>query len=387
MLLRNLLLGGTSPRALFAPEGVDGGGGSVAPVNVQTDTGPLSVRAAADAFRARADKGAAAVAETPDATETPTQQPRVNGRFASAAAPDESTPAGEDAAAETPSGEEAGTEAETPIDPPHSWTKAEKERFASLPRETQAYLAERESARDADLNRRQSEAAEKSKALEAKEHAAEQARQQYETAAQNALQVLQQQQASEFSDIKTHNDVQRLADEDPFRFAKWQARQMQIEAQDREVRAINQQRQDERSKTFKSWSEEQDAKFTKQFPEFADKEKAGKVREGITAYLTQEVGVPADKLPMLWETDLFRDAMWQRVTYDAYRFHAAQAKAKQAVPVKLPPVQRPGVAPSKGEASQANIAALTAKLDNATSSRAQIAAAAALRAAKRSLPH
>jgi hypothetical protein len=115
------------------------------------------------------------------------------------------------------------------------------------------------------------------------------------------LSVLQQQQASEFADIKTHADVQKLATDDPFRFAQWQARQMQINAQAQEVEHLNRQREQEKANTFKTWAEEQDSKFTKKFPEFADKEKAGKVREGIVSYLTNDIGVPEGHLPELWD--------------------------------------------------------------------------------------
>src|SRR5882672_4996536 len=44
------------------------------------------------------------------------------------------------------------------IEPPRSWTKEEKERFFSLPRETQEYLANREQERDREIRRSQNEA-------------------------------------------------------------------------------------------------------------------------------------------------------------------------------------------------------------------------------------
>lgn len=384
-MLRNRFLGGVSPLALFAPE--TGGGEpapapAVAPVSVQTETGPISIRDAAASVAARREKEAKA-AEAPEKTE----QPRVNGKFA--AAQTESTPSGEDAGPETVPGETTVADpAEQPsIEPPRSWSKEDKELFNTLPPETQQRVAERERARESDFLKRQTEATEKTKALTAKEQAADQARQQYEQAAQNALSVLQQQQASEFADIKTHADVQKLATEDPFRFAQWQARQMQITAQAQEVETLNRQRDQEKASTFKTWAEEQDSKFTKKFPEFADKEKAGKVREGIVSYLTTDIGVPEGHLPKLWDTDLFRDAMFQEVVYDASRFRAAQKAAKAAVQKPVPQVQRPGVVQGKGEAQQADIAALTQKLDKATSTRDQIAAAAALRAAKRAAAH
>lgn len=338
--------------------------------SLPADTGPINVDTAAKAISEQRAKLAAPAAEKPV-----TEQPRVNGRFTSGAAQTESTPEGSDTAAETPSGEEEGAEAETPIEPPHSWTKAEKERFASLPRETQAYLAERESARDAELNRRQHETAEKSKALEAKEQAAEQARQQYETAAQNALRTLNAQVASEFADIKTQDDVVKLATEDPFRAIQYQARQDQLRALHNEVQANEQKKAQDEQERFKTWSKEQDDKFSKRYPDFNDAEKGPKLRASVQSYLTKEIGVPEDVLPRLWNNPLFRDEMFQRVIYEASRFHAAQQSAKAAVQVPKPAPQRPGVAPQKGSQLQDEIAAAATRLNNSKGIEAARAAA------------
>src|SRR6478672_274929 len=284
-MLRNLLLGGTSPLALFAPEGI-GGGETVAPVNTSSDTGPISLRDAANSFAARREKG-----ETDAPAADKPEQPRERGRFASAAAPNESTPdTGGDAAADIdqPPGETEAIDPageQPPIDPPRSWTKEDKEAFKLLPPDRQQSIVERERTRDAEIRRGQDEVASERKAIEAERQATLQARQQYESAAQNALSILQTQQAAEFGDIKTDADVMKLATEDPFRFSQWQARQLQIQNQAREVWQLNQQREQEQSKAFKTWSEDQDNKFTKQFPEFADPEKGPKVRQAVTTYL------------------------------------------------------------------------------------------------------
>ena len=103
---------------------------------------------------------------------------------------------------ETESADPAANEPPS-IEPPRSWTKEAKERWASLPRETQEYLAEREQERDREFRRSQNEAADKLKGLTAKEQAVEQARQQYEAALPLLFQTLQHQQAGEFADIKT----------------------------------------------------------------------------------------------------------------------------------------------------------------------------------------
>lgn len=349
--------------------------------SLPADVGRVNAREAGNLISEWRAKQVAAQTEAPAEK---TEQPRVNGRFASAAAP-ESAPEGADAGPDNPVPSET-TEADPaeqpPIEPPRSWSKEDKELFANLPRETQERVSERERSRESDFLRRQNEATEKTKALEAKERAADEARQQYESAAQNALSILQSQQAAEFSDIKTHADVQKLAADDPFRFAQWQARQIQIQAQAQEVESLSRQRQEKEVEAFKTWSKEQDDKFTKAFPEFSDSEKGPKVRQAVSSYLTKEVGVPEDALPNLWNNPLFRDAMFQRVIYDASRFHAAQQGALRAAAVPKPPVLKPGTAPQKGAAFQEEIAAAQARLTNAKGISA-LDAAAQLMAAKR----
>ena len=336
-----------------------------------------SVEAAARALTAARTK-AIGEAETPKDT-----QPRVNGRFAGF---ENSAPEGADAGPETvPSDEPQDNQAEElpPIDPPRSWSKEDKELFNSLPRETQERVVDRERSRENDFLQRQNAAAEKTKALEAKEKAADEARTQYEQAAQNALHVLQQQQASEFADIRTQADVQKLATEDPFRFVQWQARQQLISHQLNEVQNLQSQRETERQQKFQAWSKEQDSVFEKLFPEFTDKEKAPAIRASVASYLTDTVGVPEEHLSRLWNTDMFRDAMWQRVIYDASRFHSAQQKAKSAVQAPKPQVQRPGTAPPKGQQFQEAMESARERLKGAKGERATDAAVAWIQAKRK----
>jgi hypothetical protein len=347
-----------------------------------TVEGPTTARSAATLLSDWREKQAKAVKE-PAAEPDKREQPRVNGRFA--AAQQESTPTGEDAAPpQEANGEtqEIDPAEQPPIELPKSWAKDKAEQWARLDRETQEYLSNYDKTTSTEVRKAQNEAAEVRKSIEAKEQAVEQARQRYEQAAQQTLQVLQQQQAAEFADIKTHADVQKLATDDPFRFAQWQARQMQIQAHAQEVDGLNRQREQEAKTKFDTWSKEQDEKFSKKFPEFDDPDRGPKVRESVQSYLVKAVGVPADVLPKLWNEPLFRDAMFQEVIYDASRFHAAQQKAKAAVQADKPPVQRPGTPAAKGQSYQAEIEAAQARLNNSTGIAA-IRAATELQAAKR----
>jgi hypothetical protein len=361
-----------------------------APAPAPVSSEPLTLKQATESFLTRRERGETA-APLPDPIEDETartEQPRDKGRFAS---PQKSEPVeGEDAARPqdaTGETQEADPAEKPPLELPRSWSKDKAEVWNALSRDAQEYLLDHDKTSSTETRRVQNEAAELRKAAEAERTAATQARTQYESAAQNALAVLQTQQAAEFGDIKTDADVMRLATDDPFRFTQWQARQMQIQNQARDVWQLGQQREQEKAETFKTWAQEQDAKFTKQFPVFADAEQGPKVRASVTTYLTKEIGVPEEALQKLWNTDLFRDAMWQRVVYEASRFHKAQQDAKSAVQAPKPQVQKPGTSSTKGERGQADIAVLSANLDNARGERAQIAAAAALRAAKRAAAH
>jgi hypothetical protein len=365
MLIRNRFLGGMSRLALLAPETGSETAAPAAPAapadftpTLPADTGPINVR---DATKIIADarEKAQKAAQEPEKPVTPRA---TNGQFAK----QEEIPSQEGDAAPpqevTGETQEADPADEPLLELPRSWNKDKAEFWQKLDRPTQEYLLEQDKTASAEIRRVQNEAAEKTKALTAKEQAADTARQQYEAAAQRNLQFLQGEMSRDFGDIKSIADVQKLATDDPFRFAQFQARQMQIQAQAKEVENLERQRAEEASNKFDTWSKEQDEKFTKQFPEFADKEKSAKVREGIVTYLTKEVGVPEEQLPKLWNEHLFRDAMFQRVVYDASRFHAAQQKAKAAVAVPKPAPQRPGSAPNKGAQVQDQIAGLQAKL-------------------------
>lgn len=352
--------------------------------SLPADTGPVNARDAANLISRAREKALAA----PEST---TEQPRVNGRFASAAAP-ESTPQGEDAAAAPqPPGEEGqGTDPadEQPsIDPPRSWSAEDKEAFKLLPPERQRSIVDTERKRDADIRRTQDEVANRTKELTAKEQAAEQARQDYERKASSALQVLQAQTANEFPDIKTHDDLVKLATDDPFRAIQYQARQQQLAALHQEVQSNEAKRLQSEKQKFDDWSKEQDSKFDAQFKEFTDPEKGPKLREGLRSYLIKDVGIPETALPELWNNPLFRDSLTQRMIYDAYRWNAAKQQATKAVEAPKPPVQRPGTGSQKGSGVQEAIAAAADRLNNSKGIQAARAAADLMAARRKAARH
>jgi hypothetical protein len=283
-------------------------------------------------------------------------------------------PAGEGARAdahasppEAPGETEAIEPAPPPIDPPRSWTKDEKERWHALPRETQEYIASREQERDREIRRSQNEAAEKLKGMSAREQALEQARHQYETALPALLQTLQQAQAGEFGDIRTLSDVEKLAAEDWPRYVRWDASQKKVAAVAQELRAAQERQVHEAQSRFVAFAKRQDELFNERAPEFADKAQAAKLQDAAVAAL-RDLGFEDTELAQLWNGQAslsLRDHRVQLLIRDGLKYRDAQDAAKKTAARALPPVQRPGAAPPRGAAREAEMQTLSRQLDNA----------------------
>ena len=270
--------------------------------------------------------------------------------------------------------EEKEAEAEPPpIEPPNSWSRAEKERFQSLPRETQEYLAERERDRDKALNRAQQEAAEKLKGLSQKEQAIEQARMQYETALPQLLQMLQSQQAGQFQDIKTIADVEKLAAEDWPRYLQWDVAQKKIVAIQQEMQAAQARQLQDKAEKFRDYAVREDEAFTSAVPEAKDAKAFEKLQTGAVGVL-KDLGFTDQELAEGWsglrEFSL-RDHRFQRLIREAYlnreneraKSVAARSIAEKKAPA--PRVQRPGTAQPANASLQARIAKLQEQLADA----------------------
>jgi len=246
-------------------------------------------------------------------------------------------------------GTDPGATELSPIKPPRSWTKEDKELFASLPRATQERLAERERSREGDFLRRQNKAAEKLKGLSAKEQAVELARQTYEAALPQLLQTLQQQQAGEFADIKSMADVERLAREDWPRYLLWDLQQKKVAEVSQHMLAAQHRQAQEKLTQFVEFAKRQDDLFKEKVPDMVDETKAAELQKQALAVLG-DLGFDEAELIPLWnghkELSL-RDHRLQLLIRDATLWREAQAKARAAAVKPVPPVQRPGAATSR----------------------------------------
>jgi hypothetical protein len=282
----------------------------------------------------------------------------------------------EDAAPEKDPGEDA-TEAEPaeepPIEPPRSWTKAEKERFQSLPRETQEYLHTREQERERDFRRSQNELAEQRNAVKAEREASEKARQQYEEQLPALMQSLQDAQQSAFSDIRSVDDVTRLANDDPFRYLQWQAHQTKLQAVNAELeRAKGKQAQEQQGKRA-AYEAEQNKLLVDMVPEMADPKKAGELRERAVKMLNEDLGLKTDLLSR-WMTDdtgheILSNAGIQKLIADGLKYRDILNAPKPVASKTLPPVQKPGTARPAGGQDSETIQGLEKRLNQTGSEK------------------
>lgn len=320
-----------------------GGADTVVSVPVSTpavaDSTPITASEAARqlaSFRHKRDNPAPVkAAEAPAAPEP------------AAAEPEKSEAQAEDAA--QPQADPGETQEADPVeipsvDPPRSWTKDAKEAFKLLPPALQKDVAELERSREVETRRGQNEVADARKAAEAERTQAAQLRQQYEQGLQGLQQELQSLRAGEFADIKTQADVERLANEDWPRFARWQAHQMKVDAIARESQAAQDRQLQDFKTRFSEYTKEQDRLLNERAPELADKSASEKLTKAAQGYLA-ELGFKPEELNQAWEGRAnfsLRDHRIGLLILDGVKYQQAKANIAKPAPKPVPQVQRPG---------------------------------------------
>ena len=265
---------------------------------------------------------------------------------------------------ETAAQEEVGEPAEPAIDPPKSWTKDARERWAKLDRETQQLLLDRDREDQTAIKRAFNEAAEQRKAIESERQKAEQVRQQYEAALPMLMRTLQDAQAGAFADVKTVDDVTNLATNDPLRYLQWQAHQTKMQAVQQEMQKARDRQAQDHDSTWRNFVKKENDLFTEKVPEFADKKKAAELTSKAVDVL-HETGFADQELSELasgQKSISIYDHRFQLLLLDGIKYREAQ-KAKQTMTAKpVPPVQKPGIASNRNAAVSEEIASLQTKL-------------------------
>jgi len=277
-----------------------------------------------------------------------------------------------DAAPEGTTAEDVGDEPEIPaIDPPKSWSKEAHERWSKLDRDTQEFLASRDSEDQKAIKRALNEAAEQRKAAQAELEQTQQARKQYEEKHAAFTKNLEDALQTDFGDIQSLADVRKLQAEDPFRFQQWQLRQMELSSAQAEKQAIEQRAALEKQSKRNSYETEQSKLLQELVPDMADPKKAGELRERSVAMLQDDLGLKLDQLQRWMQDDvgheILSNAGIQKLIVDRLLLKDIKAAPVKAIPKPVPAVQKPGVAPAKNAAAAESIQALRNKLTSSGS--------------------
>jgi hypothetical protein len=306
--------------------------------------------------------GASADGEKPASAEAAAgRQDETDG--AQAAAPPEEAPESEEDEGDGPGEDQVTEEAdesegdpEAVIAAPKSWPAEMRAQFAQLPPDLQRVIADRETERDATFNRQVNEAAEKRRAAEAELQAASTERRQYLAGLSAVIGELANQTASDFADIRTTADLEKLAQDDPARYLRWQARREAILAAQAEADALAERERREQEHHFRGYLDEQRNLLLEKMPELGDPKKAKAIMTEGTAYL-KEIGFSDQEIVNVVDhrmTLVIRDALAHR------RNRAAARTAAEKKVVGVPRVQKPGAGPdTKAERSQRDKAAMT----------------------------
>jgi hypothetical protein len=264
-----------------------------------------------------------------------------------------------------------------PIEPPRSWNKDARERFAQLPREAQEYIAAREEERDRVVRQAQNEAARAKQEADARfeqelRPEIERVRQQQELARLpiEVATAVQQRDAAATEFGRRYPDLtnaefadqyhQRLLAQDPAKAEQFVAdiHELAKIASDTELvtfkaqqEAAKQQAEQRQAYTqqLTAYHQQQDEAFAKKHPEFANPEKAREISEKqVMPFLREGLGLSQERIRQLWASEpLFRSVESQSMLYYASKGWQAERAARNAVPAMRKP-QSPGVSNGAG---------------------------------------
>ena len=155
----------------------------------------------------------------------------------------------------------------------------------------------------------------------------------------------------------------RIAQQDPARYARVQAliastQQMFAEQQQESRRHAEIARQN-----FHALANSEDARLDKMLKGDSKATQRAVSAEIFTS--AQESGVEPAELVRLFNSEpLMRNAVFQRMMYDAGKYRLMMRTSGAAATKAVPPVQRPGMARAPAERNQADLRALSAKLSS-----------------------
>lgn len=206
-------------------------------------------------------------------------------------------------------------------------------------------------------------------ALEEKVGEVERARRSYVEALDAAMQIAQVSFVSQFPELaglapeRLPEALAQIAQQDPAKLARIQAivagsEQLRARQSEEMQRAAAAARRD-----FQNYAKAEDARLETMLKgETLDTRQA--VAQEIMASARASGIEPAEMQRLFDSEPLMRNAIFQRMMYDAGKYRLMM-KAKDAVAAKpIPPVQRPGRAGNRGERNQHDLRSLSARLSS-----------------------
>lgn len=235
--------------------------------------------------------------------------------------------------------DEADDEGHQGIDPPNSWSNADKELFRSLPPEAQAVIARRESDQNRAFTQKTQELAQHRKAVESTLEALGYERQRYQENLEQLMFVAAP-EVQRFQQV----DWARLAQEQPAEYVRMQ--QARDEARGRfavlqqQLEGVKAQIQQQEAQNFAARKQQEAQLLVEKLPEFADPDRGPKKIADMRQFLQRHGFQPSEISQAVDHRMLVLVDMAQR--WERSQTVRQQAVAKQNG--RAPTVQRPGSA-------------------------------------------
>lgn len=157
--------------------------------------------------------------------------------------------------------------------------------------------------------------------------------------------------------------LERLSRDDPEKFERVKATVAATEQLFAQQRAESVRQEEVRRRNFEGYARAEDARF-----ETLMKGEPRATQAAVSAEImasARESGIKPAELNRLFNSEpLMRNAIFQRMMYDAAKYRLMMKAKDAAASRPLPPVLRPGTARSPGERQQADLRTLSARLSS-----------------------
>lgn len=214
---------------------------------------------------------------------------------------------------------------------------------------------------------------------------AEKTRQDYLNGLSAATQIAQVSFISQFPELANvapenlPGALEQMSRQDPARFARVQAMVTTTEQLFAQQREESRRQAEMTRQSFRNYAQTEDTRFETMLRGETATTQAAVAAEIVAS--AKASGVETGELMRLFNSEpLMRNAVFQRMMYDAGKYRLAMKARDAAAARPVPPVQRPGIARTPAEREHADLRTLNARL----SSSGDIKDAVALYRAKRS---